>query len=324
MKKIRILVALAAVLAAVPGAQGTALAEQKHQRGHGDSVRYASAKACVKKDGSIVPCGTWRLVTHHGKVILLRDAQLRALDQKGKPMTEATAPVAVSGDGQKIAYFRKDGRLAVRTLHGEVRLLPKDTLPARTAQHDVTLQLSDDGAVLAVAVSPGTTQLFATASATRLGRLAEDRYLLGFSGDGDQVLTGATGTDGSLGVHDLSGRVLRQVTLPDSVAYGGPYALHADGTTIASLVSSRKIAVYDLLSGKVTGNRRIKLLPRHGTVHKLDWTGAKQLTLHVSQHFEKAPTKVTVLRHDVKSATTEVRDTYDVLRDTFVYATCGG
>ncbi|MEO3862009.1 hypothetical protein [Acrocarpospora sp. B8E8] len=97
--KIRILVALAAMLAAMLGAQGTAQAEY----GHGDSVRYASAKGCVKKNEAVVPCGTWRLVTHHGRVILLKDAQLKALNEKGDPVSGMTAPVAVSGNGQKIA-----------------------------------------------------------------------------------------------------------------------------------------------------------------------------------------------------------------------------
>jgi hypothetical protein len=314
--KIRILVALAVVLAAVLGVQGTAQAEP----GHGDSIRYASAKACAKKGGAIVPCGTWRLVTHHGRVILLKDAQLRALDEKGDPVTDSTAPVAVSGNGQKIAYFRKDGRLAVRTFNGKVRLLPKDTLPSKTAQYDVTLQLSDDGAVLAV--TAGRTKLFDTASSTRLGQLPKGRYFLGFSGDGEKVLT-ATDADDSVGVHDLSGRLLRTDTPPPLVTGNGPYALHADGRTIAVLVANRKVALYDLESGQITGDQRIKL-PKGSTAHKLDWTGDNQVTLHISQEFQGAPTRMTVLQHDVTSGATTVRDTYKLLKDTFVYAACGG
>ncbi|GAA1010715.1 hypothetical protein Aple_029950 [Acrocarpospora pleiomorpha] len=314
--KIRILVALAVMLAAVLGVQGTAQAEH----GHGDSVRYASAKGCVKKNGAVVPCGTWRLVTHHGRVILLKDAQLRALNKQGDPVTDSTAPVAVSGNGQKIAYFRKDGRLAVRSLDGKVRLLPKDTLPRKTAQYDVTLQLSDDGAVLAV--TAGRTKLFDTASSTRLGRLPKRRYFIGFSGDGEKMLT-SSDTDGSLSVYDLSGHLLRKGTPPPLVTDNGPYALHADGKTIAVLVANRKVALYDLESGLVTGDQRIKL-PKDGTAHKLDWTGDNQVTLHVSQEFGSAPTRMTVLQHDVRSGATTVRDKYKLLKDTFVYAACGG
>ncbi|WP_344952656.1 hypothetical protein [Sphaerisporangium flaviroseum] len=317
--KIRILVALAAMLAAVLGVQGTAQAEP----GHGDSIRYASAKGCVKKGGNIVPCGTWRLVTHHGRVVLLKDAQLRALNEKGDPVTDSTAPVAVSGNGQKIAYFRKDGRLAVRALDGKVRLLPKDTLPRKTAQYDVTLQLSDDGAVLAV--TAGRTKLFDTASSTRLGQLPKGRYFLGFSGDGEKVLTSTDAADSvmELGVYDLSGRLLHNGTPPQLVANNGPYALHADGKTIAVLVANRKVALYDLESDQVTGDQRIKL-PKDSTAHKLDWTGDDQVTLHVSEEFEGAPTRMTVLQHDVTSGATTVRDKYKLLKDTFVFAACGG
>ncbi|GAA1000536.1 hypothetical protein GCM10009555_103680 [Acrocarpospora macrocephala] len=313
--KIRILVALAAMLAAVLGVQGTAQAEY----GHGDSVRYASAKGCVKKNGA-VPCGTWRLVTHHGRVILLKDAQLRALDAKGNPMIGMTAPVAVSGNGQKIAYFRKDGRLAVRTLNGKVRLLPKNTLPSKTAQHHVTLQLSDDGVVLAVTAA--RTKLFDTASSTRLGQLPKGRYFVGFSGDGKKVLT-SSGADDSLRVYDLSGRLLRQGKTPQLITDNGPYGLHADGKTIAVLVANRKVALYDLESGQVTGDQPIKL-PKDGTAQALDWTGGTQVTLHVSQESGSAPTRMTVLQHDVTSGATTVRDKYKLLKDTFVYASCGG
>ncbi|GAA0413884.1 hypothetical protein Acor_10420 [Acrocarpospora corrugata] len=235
--KIRILVALAVMLAAVFGVQGAAQAEY----GHGDSIRYASAKGCVKKGGDILPCGTWRLVTHHGRVILLKDAQVRALDKKGHPMTRVTAPVAVSGNGQKVAYFRKDGRLAVRSLDGKVRLLPENALPSRTAQYDVTLQLSDDGAV--VAVTAGRTKLFDTALGRRLGQLPKGRYFLGFSGDGAK---------------------------------------------------------------------------------ELDWTGEYQVTLHASKMSKSARIGMTVLQQDVRSGATTIRDKYELLKDTFVYASCGG
>ncbi|MEO3862010.1 hypothetical protein, partial [Acrocarpospora sp. B8E8] len=143
----------------------------------------------------------------------------------------------------------------------------------------MTLQLSDDGAVLAVAAD--RTKLFDTASSTRLGLLPKGRYLIGFSGDGKKVLTGS-GADDSLRVYDLSGRLLRQGTPPLLVTDNGPYGLHADGKTIAVLVANRKVALYDLESGQVTGDHPIKL-PKDSTAHKLDWTGDNQVTVRRSK-----------------------------------------
>ncbi|MEV2270697.1 WD40 repeat domain-containing protein [Nonomuraea africana] len=315
--KIRILAAIAVALAML-GLPGPAQADPDH-----GAIRYASAKGCVKKDGSTVPCGTWRLVTHDGKVSLLKDAQLRAVGADGKEVDYAVAPLAVSGDGQKVAYFRKDGRLAVRTMHGSVKLLQKDALPARTNQYEVVLQLSDDGARLAVIAS--RVQLFDTATGNRLGVLPKHQSFIGFSGDGQKVLTSTDGDESVLEMHvfDLAGRRLLDGTPPQLVASNGPYALNSDGKTLAVLVAGKKVALYDLSSDQMVGDHRIKL-PKEGTVHKIDWTGDSQVTLHVSQYPEGKPTRMTVMQHDVTSGATRVRDSYSMLKDTFVFAACGG
>ncbi|MEU4696465.1 WD40 repeat domain-containing protein [Nonomuraea dietziae] len=315
--KIRILAAIAVALAML-GLPGTALADP----GHG-AIRYASAKGCVKKDGATVPCGTWRLVSHDGKVTLLKDAQLRAVGANGKEVDYAVAPLAVSGDGQKVAYFRKDGRLAVRTVHGGVTLLPKDALPPRTNQYDVVLQLSDDGARLAVVTS--RVRLFDTATGNKLGTLPRYQNFIGFSGDGHMVLTSADGDESVMEMHvfDLAGRRLLSGAPPQLVAGNGPYALSADGRTIAVHVAGSKVALYDLHSDQMVSSHLIKL-PKEGTVHKLDWTGDNQVTLHVSQYPEGKATRMTVMQHDVTSGATRVRDSYSMLKDTFVFAACGG
>src|SRR5262245_31389044 len=79
-----------------------------------DSIRYASIKGCPKKDKSLKPCSPWRLFTHEGMVIKLKDAQVTATNEHGKPVNGALGPITVSGDGQYVAYFRaRDRRLAV-------------------------------------------------------------------------------------------------------------------------------------------------------------------------------------------------------------------
>ncbi|MFE3449991.1 WD40 repeat domain-containing protein [Nonomuraea sp. NPDC059194] len=325
--KIRILAAIAVAMAML-GAQGAAAYAgpghdhtKSHAASRGDAIRYASAKGCPRKDGNVVPCGTWRLVSHKGEVTLLKDAQVRALGTDGKPVDYAVAPMAVSGDGTKVAYYTKAGRLVVRTMKGGVKPLAADALPARTNQYDVTLQLSDDGARLAVIAD--RVRLFDTATGGRLGTLPKHSAFVGFSGDGQKVLVSTEGEESEVGlhVHDLSGGRLLSDTPPQLVAANGPYALHADGRTLAVLVGDKKVMLYDLSTGQVAGQHKIKL-PKDGTVHKIDWTGGNQVTLHVSQ-YGKA-TRMTVLQHDVTSGATRVRDAYTILKDTFVFAACGG
>ncbi|WP_062430760.1 WD40 repeat domain-containing protein [Herbidospora daliensis] len=313
--KFRVLVAVAAMAAAVVTVPAAAQAEPHHG---GDSIRYASAKACkVKKQ--VVLCGNWRLVTHHGEIIQLKDAQLEALDGKRKPVGFTAAPVAISGDGQKIVYFRKDGRIAVRTMGGGVTLLPADTLPKNVVQYNVWFRLSDDGATLAV--TDRRTMIFDTKKGKRLGLLPTKREFVGFSGDGKEVLTSAT--DEVFRVYDRSGHLLRQGRPAEAVNGWGPNALHSDARTLATLVSDNKIVVSDVETAQVEGDNPIKL-PKGGTVEMLDWTGPTQVTLHVSQNLPKVPNRMTVLQHDTKTGVTVVRDRYDILKDTFTYAACGG
>ncbi len=124
-------------------------------------------------------------------------------------------------------------------------------------------------------------------------------------------------------MYDRSARLLRQGAGADAIAEWGPHALHADGRTLATLKSDREIIVSDLENGQVEGRTPIKL-PKGGTVEMLDWTGSHQVTLHVSQNLAKVPTRMTVFQHDTKTGVTKVRDRYDILKDTYTYAACGG
>lgn len=320
--KIRLWAPPAVVLAAAVamftfGAQGAAQAELKQDHAHADAIRYASVKGCATKDGGTVPCGDWRLVTHQGKVVPLKDAQVRSLDKKGRPSAELTAPLSVSGDGTRVAYFRKDGRVVVRTFNGSVRAMPKNVMPPRTAQNLMLLKLSDDGAVLAVSnYMTDQTRLYDTASGRKISTLPKGGYFVGFSGDGGEVLTDH---NAKLGVHDLTGRLLfPRHQLPDEVADTSLDALHADGRTVAGIRDQREVLLYDLAAHRLVGGKPIKL-PKGSQVDELDWTGENQLTLHVSRKG-----RVTVYEHDVKSGALTVRETYTLLKDTYTYATCGG
>ncbi|MGP3912688.1 hypothetical protein [Nonomuraea sp. 10N515B] len=297
-----------------------------HADPHHDSIRYASIKSCADKDEQPRPCGGWRLVMHGGAQMTLRDAQGVALDAKGRPTRDFPAPIAVSGNGQRVAYLTKTGRLAVRTLGGGVILLPKDALP-RVGQNETTLVLSDDGGRLAAVFSnkPRATLVFDTATGDRLGTLPSDLGLQGFSADGDEVL--ATFEDDEsvtdLIVYSDAGERLHRATPPQVVAANGPQALAADGRTVANLVQGDKpeLVLYDLESDQVTDRKKIKLPA--GDLDMIDWTGDTQVTLHLTRHLSNS-TKVTIVQIDTRTGAATIRDRYTVLKDTFVFAACGG
>ncbi|MEV4111313.1 hypothetical protein [Nonomuraea sp. NPDC049695] len=320
--RVKILTAL--VAAALTAAPGVAYAEphaHAHQ-GH-DSIRYASIKKCTSKDGDR-PCGDWRLVMHNGGKSVLHDAQGVALDAKGKPLRYSPAPIAVSGNGRRIAYFTKTGRLAVRTLDGGVKVFAKNALP-RVAQNEVTLLLSDDGGRLAAMIGgdkPASTRVFDTGTGARLGTVPADRSVLGFSFDGDELLTSVDGDESvtELAVYSDTGEEAVRVAPPQVVASNGPQALSADGRTVASVVQGSKpqLVLYDLQTDQVTSRKKIKL--PDADVDMVDWTGDTQVTLHMLSGGDR----MTIVQIDTETGAVKVRDRYTTLKDTFVFAACGG
>ncbi|MFG1707741.1 hypothetical protein ACFLIM_31505 [Nonomuraea sp. M3C6] len=317
----RILAVLAAVL--VAGVPSAAHAEPHHH----DSIRYASIKSCADKDGGSRPCGGWRLVMHSGEQSPLNDAQGVALDAKGKSSRYNPAAIAVSGDGQRVAYFTKSGRLAVRTLGGGVKVFAANALP-KVAQYDVTLLLSDDGGRLAAVIGsekPAGTRIFDTATGAQLGTVPADLKVAGFSGDGDEVLASVEADEAvtDLVVYSDEGEELVRATPPQLVASNGPQALAADGRTAANVVAGARteLVTYDLAGDQVTGRKKIKLPA--GDIHMIDWTGDTQVTLHLIRRLSDS-TRMTIVQIDTGTGTVKVRDRYTLLKDTFFFAACGG
>ncbi|NUR91673.1 MAG: hypothetical protein HOY71_47005 [Nonomuraea sp.] len=323
--KLRFAAALAAGVAALTLAPVAAQAAPHHGD---DSVRYASIKACKVKGGVEVPCGAWRLVMHSGMRTTLPGAQSVALEANGKSSKWAAAPVAVSGNGKRIAYFTTSGRLAVRTVGGGVQVFGKDALP-RAAQYDVTLQLSDDGSRLAAEIGgdkPRGTRIFDTATGQRLGTVPAAQALMGFSADGEEVLTSADGDESvtDLSVYGDDGQEQLRATPPQLVSANGPQALSGDGRTVAAMVMSSKpqLVLYDLESDQVVARKHVTL-PK-GDLYMIDWTGPTQVTLHLARYSGSKPTRLTIVQIDTGSGAVKVRDRYSFLKDSFTFAACGG
>ncbi|WP_327091544.1 hypothetical protein OIE66_13125 [Nonomuraea sp. NBC_01738] len=319
--KQKIVAAVAAGLAAVTLAPAAA---QAHQHDH-DSVRYASVKACKVKDGGTKPCGGWRLIMHSGERMGLPDAQVVARNADGSSSIYVTSPISVSGDGQKIAYLTKKGRLAVRTLGGGVRVFAANALP-HVPQTGIGLTLSDDGARLAATFEGRGTRAYDTATGERLGTVPGDEELQGFSADGDEVLTRDSDAENSaeLAVYGDDGREQRRATPPQVMVANGAVALNADGHTAAVVVLGKKpkLVTYDLDSDQITAKLPVKL--PSGDLNMIDWTGGTQVTLHLTESRDDRPTIMRIVQIDAATGAVKLRDTYKVLADSYVFAACGG
>ncbi|NUW38343.1 hypothetical protein HTZ77_44145 [Nonomuraea sp. SMC257] len=320
--------ASAPVAARVTPVAAGALHEPPHAHaGHGqDSVRYVSVKGCRSKGGEPRPCGAWRVVMHSGARGTLPDAQTIARDAKGRKASTVAAPVAVSGNGQRLAYFTRSGRLALRTLGGGVSLLPENALP-KVAQYETGLRLSDDGSRLAVSFTGDKardTRVFDTGTGERIGTIPSAYELKGFSADGGEVLAGSEDDEGSqiLVAYSDAGQELARVTPPQLIASNGPPALSGDGRTVAALVAKRRLALYDMASDQVTARLKVKLPA--GDVEMVDWTGPSQVTVHLVAYHDSKPDTVAIAQIDTGTGKVTIRDRYPLLKDTFVFAACGG
>jgi hypothetical protein len=55
----------------------------------------------------------------------------------------------------------------------------------------------------------------------------------------------------------------------------------------------------------------------------LDWTGDTQVTAHLTSG-SAGGARMTIVQIDTETGAVRVRDRYTVLRDSFVFAACGG
>ncbi|MEV0385369.1 hypothetical protein [Nonomuraea sp. NPDC050643] len=326
----KIIAAVAVILTATlsaPAHAGPGSSTPSHDSAHAgphDAIRYASLKGCKVKSGGTRPCGDWRLVLHSGERVTLPDAQGVALQANGKSSRYYAAAIAVSGNGQRVAYFTKKGRLAVRTLGGGVRLLAKDALP-RMGQWEVTLRLSDDGSRLAASPGDGETRIFDTGTGDLLGTAPAEALVMGFSADADELLATVDASESvtELVVYGLTGDERRRFTPPKVIAMNAPQALAADGRTVASVVAGSKaeLVTYDAEGDRIAGREKVKLPA--GDVVMVDWTGDTQVTVHLSRYAEGG-SRMTVAQIDSATGAVRVRDRYTLLPDTYVFAACGG
>jgi hypothetical protein len=315
-------VTLIATIATIPTTQAATHPHPKH------TIRYASLDRCKDADR---PCGPWRLTLRDGREIVLPDAQVNPHNRHGKPDLERMASIAISGEGQRVAYIRTgDHRLVVRDLNGDVHVMPREALPTRA--DGVALRLSLDGTHLAV-----DNLIFDVNEAVKLASLPGKATFEGFSGDGDEVLTFRPRKHHRMELtsYTLRGELLARATLTSDYEPGSvtntPYALGADGRLVAHLTTNAgkgAVEIIDLITGEVVRNVKVKVrdYPSAGPqqVFMADWITADELTVHLEEDLLRTPSPIRVLVINLTTGKIRTREDYKFRDSVFGYEACGG
>ncbi|MFI6602158.1 WD40 repeat domain-containing protein [Nonomuraea sp. NPDC050536] len=243
-------------------------------------------------------------------------------------MADTSQPVAVSGDGRRLAYIRAKGaRLVIRDLDGRTRVSRAKAWPSTTELDVTRVTMSYDGSLVAVdccwaGYTEHPARVYDAKTGALLGKVAGVTVhddALSFSGDGDQILV-RTDDDkgGTFSVHDLNGRRTARVVPPRLIRRNGAdAALNADGRTVAVYIAGRtpKIALYDLESGRITATfpvpasgQKLERDPADDRIAevdtdvRLDWTGESTLRMVRKVGFKLVRVKV----YDIDVATGSV------------------
>ncbi|GIH69029.1 hypothetical protein [Sphaerimonospora thailandensis] len=253
-------------------------------------IRYVWVKQCGKGDAT-VPCGPWTVTLTNGKDVRLTDALVFSLTAKGKVDKGAMAPLTVSGDGNRIAYFRKpDGKLVVRDVaKGRVHMLPGSSAkpPKGLTMTDVALTLSPNGEIIMIDYGDSKGKLpslLVDLRSKKIGKLKGNLTFEGFSPDGKHVLTRRVTSENTteFAAYDLNGNRTNSQVVPQVVANNSPIALADDGTSMALIINvsdtKKRLRTYDLASDTV-GDYVNVTAPKDEYPYSLRWTPEGGLTL---------------------------------------------
>ncbi|WP_026416102.1 hypothetical protein [Actinomadura oligospora] len=231
---------------------------------------YCRGKSLKETTSAKGDCAQWRLVGRSGKQWRLPDA-VGSRVVKPEDYMSGSAPLVVSPDGWRIAYYRaKDQRLVVRDLTSG-RVTP---VSARTAPAAIPLMMfSGDGTRLAL--SPKVDQSGRTLLVdTRTGAATalHAGTVIGLSRDASTIVQADTEDERTpLTVSGADGSVRASVPLDPEVDLRGSSGnlLSPDGRTLLTFTTSLdKAVLVDVATGKITSVRRIDGV---GGAHA--WTG---------------------------------------------------
>lgn len=257
------------------------------------SAQYGWLNSCAKKEYT-VPCGYWTLTLRGGKELKLKDATVYAKNGKGKIEKEISAPIALSGDGTSVGYFRKsDSKLVVRNLaDGSVRALPGSAakLPKGLGMNELDFTFSNDGDKVFIDYFDEATKLksvLVDLETDQLVSIKGDETLQGFSPNGDYVLTSRYTPDNTAEfvVYDGEGQEVGSRVVPQVVSNNSPIALNDDGQTVALVITGptsgapARMRTYDLSTDIVSGAVKLDYSTTAENPSRLTWESGDGLTL---------------------------------------------
>ncbi|MGW5681625.1 TolB family protein [Nonomuraea sp. NPDC003754] len=289
-------------------------------------VRYGWVAACAKKDYT-VPCGPWHLALGNGKDVQLKDAVVHPTVAGGKIDKEASAPVAISGDGRLVGYFRAaDRKLVIRDLaSGSVKALPGTAAlaPKSTGMLGVDPTFSPDGRRLVIDYydDPGKLpSLLVDLKTNAIHKIPGSETVQGFSPDGSHLLT-TRGTDDNtteLAVYDESGTEVQSRVVPQVVANNAPIGLADDGVTVGLVIVSpqtngkTRLRTYDLSADAVSDAVTLRL-PAGESPSRLVWNTSGDVTLWtVTSDAEGNTSKAIKRALNPETGATSVRDSFRI------------
>ncbi|MCK2216884.1 hypothetical protein MF672_024270 [Actinomadura sp. ATCC 31491] len=326
--------AAALLAAAVIGGAGLATAPAAAARTGQAPVRAAWLASCPdKKHDTVVPCGHWRLLLRDGRQTTVRDAAIGQIDGSGGEIRDLTT-FTVSADGRVVAYERaRDHRLMVRRVGGPAKALPAGLRPKGVGTDDLKIELSPTGDKLLIDYTDEPARLPTKVVTVATGKVVElpaGDDALGFSGDGDEVLTARYRSDHTTALYARPlGGAPTSGTPPQVVANAPAHALAPDGRTVASVTTGdaaakrpSRVRLYDLDSGDLSAAVDLPLT-RGETPYAL-WYAADG-TLHVltQRGDEGEPAVIRVLTADPLSGDVRQSDRYSISERAYAYYAAG-
>ncbi|RVX42534.1 hypothetical protein EDD27_5169 [Nonomuraea polychroma] len=315
-------------LGLVPGAA--------HARTGPAVARAAWIKSCYdKKEGDSRPCGHWRLLRSDGTQATVRDAAITKIDAAGKEVRDS-GTFAISADGKVLAYERAgDHRLVVRRVAGgPATVLPKSVVPKGIGTDEIGVDLSPRGDKILIDYLDDPSRLPAKVVTVVTGKiitLPADDTMLGFSGDGDEVLATRYQGDNTTAMHayPLDGGAPIKSTPPQVVANALAHALAPDGKTVATFTAGDpetkqppRVRIYDLETGDLSASGDLPVKP--GAVpYAPYWTADGRLDVVVHSGEDGMPAVIRVLTVDPETREATQADKYTISKTRYAYFAAG-
>ncbi|MEQ4722823.1 hypothetical protein [Nonomuraea sp. B19D2] len=321
--------AIAALLAsAVIGGLGLTPGTAQAEAGT-PAARAAWIKSCHdKKDDIDHPCGQWKLIMRDGRQVVVRDAAGTEIDAK-----DETAAFAISADGRVLAYQRaRDHRLVVQPVAGgPAKLLPKSAVPTGAGEISVMLSPEGDKVMIDYGDEPLRRPVKVITVATgQTTTLPLGDSMLGFSGDGDEVLTSRALSDNTtrLTAYRLGGGSIKR-TPPQVVNGAEALALAPDGRTLAAFIAGNpdkkkppRVRTYNLASGELSAGADLPLEPDAVTVAAW-WSPDGRLHATVMRGDDGKTAVVRVLTVDPQSGDATQTDRYTISKTRYEHVEAG-